>query len=41
LVVPGKPGEEVEIQLPKRLQVTMALKSAIKSLPGVAMVETV
>ncbi|HEV2650909.1 MAG TPA: OB-fold nucleic acid binding domain-containing protein, partial [Rhizomicrobium sp.] len=40
-VVPGGPGEEVEIALPQRLQVTVALKNAIKSLPGVATVESV
>ncbi len=40
LVVPGGAGEEVEIELPKRHQVTMALKNAIKSMPGVAMVES-
>ncbi|HEY0300362.1 MAG TPA: OB-fold nucleic acid binding domain-containing protein, partial [Rhizomicrobium sp.] len=40
-VVPGGPGEEVEIKLPKPLQVTVALKNAIKSLPGVAQVESV
>ena len=40
-VVPGGPGEEVEIALPKRLAVTVALKNAIKSLPGVAQVESV
>ena len=40
-VVPGALGEEVEISLPKRLQVTPALKNAIKSLPGVAQVESV
>ena len=31
-VVPGGPGEEVEIKLPKTLSVTLALKNAIKSL---------
>ena len=40
-VVPGALGEEVEIALPKRLQVSVALKNAIKSLPGVAAVESV
>jgi DNA polymerase-3 subunit alpha len=40
LIVPGKEGEEVEIELPRRQQVTLALKNAIKSLPGVAMVES-
>ena len=40
-VVPGGAGEEVEIALPQRLQVRVALKNAIKSLPGVAAVESV
>ncbi|MBS0471380.1 MAG: DNA polymerase III subunit alpha [Proteobacteria bacterium] len=40
-VVPGGPGEEVEIKLPKPLQVTVQLKNAIKTLPGVAQVELV
>jgi len=40
-VVPGGTGEEVEIALPKRLQVSIALKNAIKSMPGVATVESV
>jgi DNA polymerase-3 subunit alpha len=39
-VVPGGPGEEVEIELSKRQQITPALKGAIKSLPGVAAVES-
>jgi DNA polymerase III subunit alpha len=39
-VVPGGPGEEVEIELARRHEVTPALKSAIKSLPGVATVES-
>jgi DNA polymerase-3 subunit alpha len=41
IVVPGSEGREVEIKLPQRLQVNTAIKSAIKSLPGVAMVEAV
>jgi DNA polymerase III subunit alpha len=41
LVVPGAPGEEVEIALPKRHQVTLAMKEAIRALPGVAAVESV
>jgi DNA polymerase III subunit alpha len=41
LVVPGSEGREVEIKLPQRQQVNAAIKSAIKSLPGVAMVEAV
>ena len=40
-VVPGALGEEVEIALPKRLQVSVAMKNAIRSLPGVAAVESV
>ncbi len=41
IVVPGGPGEEVEIALPKRQQVTVAMKDALRNLPGVAMVESV
>ncbi len=41
LVVPGASGQEVEIRLKDRQQVNAALKSAIKSLPGVAAVEAV
>jgi len=41
IVVPGAPGQEVEIALPKRIQVNAALRNAIKALPGVAMVEAV
>jgi DNA polymerase-3 subunit alpha len=41
LVVPGAAGQEVEIALPKKLQVNAALRNAIKSLPGVASVEAV
>ena len=41
LVVPGGRGEEVEIALPKRHQVTMPLKEAIRSIPGVTAVESV
>jgi DNA polymerase-3 subunit alpha len=41
LIVPGSEGREVEIKLPQRLQVNVALKNAIKSMPGVAAVETV
>jgi DNA polymerase-3 subunit alpha len=41
LVVPGSEGREVEIKLPQRQQVNAAIKGAIKSLPGVAMVEAV
>jgi DNA polymerase-3 subunit alpha len=41
LVVPGSEGREVEIKLPQRQQVSGALKGAIKSLQGVAMVESI
>ena len=41
LVVPGAEGREVEIRLKERQQISGALKSAIKSLPGVAAVESV
>jgi hypothetical protein len=39
--VPGAPGEEVEIALPKRQQVSVAMKEAIRTLPGVAAVVSV
>ena len=41
LVVPGGRGEEVEIALPKRQQVTVPLKEAIRVIPGVTAVESV
>jgi DNA polymerase-3 subunit alpha len=41
LIVPGTEGREIEIRLKERQQVNGALKSAIKSLPGVAAVESV
>jgi DNA polymerase-3 subunit alpha len=41
LVVPGSAGQEVEIRLPQRQQITPAMRGAIKSLPGVASVESV
>ncbi len=41
LVVPGSAGQEVEIRLKDRQQISGPLKSAIKSLPGVAAVESV
>jgi DNA polymerase-3 subunit alpha len=41
LVVPGDSGQDVEIRLKDRHGITGALKSAIKSLPGVAAVESV
>jgi DNA-directed DNA polymerase III (polc) len=41
VVVPGGPGEEVEIALPKRHQVTSALKDTLRVIPGVLEVESV
>jgi DNA polymerase-3 subunit alpha len=41
LVVPGGAGEEVEIALPKRHQVTTTLKDALRVIPGVMEVESV
>jgi DNA polymerase-3 subunit alpha len=41
LVIPASEGREVEIKLPQRQMVNPALKGAIKSMPGVAMVEAV
>jgi DNA polymerase-3 subunit alpha len=41
LVVNGSEGQEVEIKLKDRHQITAALRNAIKSLPGVAAVESV
>jgi DNA polymerase-3 subunit alpha len=41
IVVPAGEGREVEIKLPKQLQITAAHRNAIKSLPGVAAVEAV
>ena len=41
LVVPGIEGQEVEIRLKDRHQITPAMKSTIQSLPGVAAVELV
>ena len=41
LVVPGAAGEEVEIALPKRQQVSMAMKDTIRALPGVVAVKSV
>jgi DNA polymerase-3 subunit alpha len=40
-VVPGAPGEEVEIALTKRHQVTASLRSTIAAIPGVLSVEAV
>ncbi|HSZ73500.1 MAG TPA: DNA polymerase III subunit alpha [Rhizomicrobium sp.] len=41
IVVPGVRGQQIEIALPKRISVSRDLRAAIKSLPGVAHVETV
>jgi DNA polymerase-3 subunit alpha len=41
LVVPAAAGEEVEIELKKRIAVTATLRSRIAALPGVASVEAV
>ena len=41
LVVPGAEGEDIEIRLKDRHQITAAMKSTIQSLPGVAAVESV
>jgi DNA polymerase-3 subunit alpha len=41
LVVLGAAGEEVEIALPKRQLVTVAMKDTIRTLPGVVAVESV
>ena len=40
-VVPGGPGEEVEITLSKRHAVTANLRSTIAAIPGVVSVEAV
>ena len=40
-VVPGGPGEEVEIALSKRHAVTAVLRSNIAAIPGVVSVEAV
>ena len=40
-VVPGGPGEEVEISLAKRHAVTAVLRSTIAAIPGVVSVEAV
>ena len=37
----GGPGEEVEIALPERQQVTASLRSTIAAMPGVVSVEAV
>jgi DNA polymerase-3 subunit alpha len=41
IVVPGSAGEEVEIELKKRIAVTATLRSRIAALPGVMSVEAV
>jgi DNA polymerase-3 subunit alpha len=41
LVVPASEGREVEIKLPQKQLINAAIRNAIKSLPGVAMVESV
>ncbi len=41
LVVPGNAGEEVEIELKKRIAVTATLRNRIAALPGVMSVEAV
>lgn len=41
IVVPGAAGEEVEIELVKRVAVTATLRSRVAALPGVAGVEAV
>jgi hypothetical protein len=41
IVVPGNAGEEVEIELKKRVAVNVTLRSRIAALPGVASVEAV
>ncbi len=41
IVVPASDGQEAEIKLPKTFQVNAVLRGAIKSLPGVAAVESV
>jgi DNA polymerase-3 subunit alpha len=41
LVIPASEGREVEIKLPQRQLINGAIRNAIKSLPGVAAVESV
>jgi DNA polymerase-3 subunit alpha len=41
LVVPGNAGEEVEIELKKRIAVNATLRNRIAALPGVLAVEAV
>jgi DNA polymerase-3 subunit alpha len=41
IVVPGSAGEEVEIELKKRIAVNATLRNRIAALPGIASVEAV
>jgi DNA polymerase III subunit alpha len=41
IVVPGGSGEEVEIELKKRIAVNATLRNRVAALPGVASVEAV
>jgi hypothetical protein len=41
LIVTGAEGQDVEIRLKDRHQITAAMKCTIQSLPGVAAVESV
>src|SRR5262249_1812479 len=41
VVVPGNDGQGAEIRLPQKQQVSVVMRNAIKSLPGVAAVESV
>jgi DNA polymerase-3 subunit alpha len=41
IVVPGAAGEEIEIELKKRIAVTATLRNRVAALPGVASVEAV
>jgi DNA polymerase-3 subunit alpha len=41
VVVPGDDGEEVEIELKKRVAVTATLRSRVAAIPGVAAVDAV
>jgi DNA polymerase-3 subunit alpha len=41
IVVPGNAGEEVEIELKKRIAVNATLRNRIAALPGIASVEAV
>ena len=41
IVVPGKAGEDVEIELKKRIAVSATLRNRIAALPGVMSVEAV